>query len=75
MKEAGEEVNESELANLELIEERGIEAVDSAVLESITEQALVNSDEATTANLVHDLQVRRCLLVIYVDIGINILTY
>lgn len=57
MKESGEDVNDEELATLEMIDERGVENVDSAVLESISDQTLTEGDEATTANLIHDLQV------------------
>lgn len=59
MKEAGEVVNEEELATLEMIEERGIENVDSAVIESITDETMTDGDEVTTANLIHDLQVNK----------------
>ncbi|XP_032219683.2 trichohyalin [Nematostella vectensis] len=57
-KASGEVVNDDELETLEMIEANGIESVDSVVLDRITGETVAEAEDATTANLIYDLQAR-----------------
>lgn len=59
LKQEGGEVNEGEVAALEQVEAKGVDAVDADVLNHLIEESVTETEEVTTNTLLNDLQVTK----------------